>query len=234
MRKSIFLISVAAASLWAVAAPAADLYEAPAGPAAPAPALEPWNGMYVSLHGGVVWLSDVVADLYPDDVATFEIQPGFRVGGSVGYDFGPNFGIEAEASYAAFNPDFVTVYDTGGSFEGDGPVTGSASALTLMGNLIVGTQMGSVRPYIGVGGGGALVSANVDLFSGVNDSAWTWAAQAFAGLDLALTRNVSIGARYRFQWIGPSTMSDGDGDPVNIRGYGIQGVEGVLKIRFGN
>jgi hypothetical protein len=29
-------------------------------------------------------------------------------------------------------------------------------------------------------------------------------------------------------------MSDGDGDPVNIRGYGIQGVEGVLKIRFGN
>jgi opacity protein-like surface antigen len=205
---------------------AADLgYEPP--PVAP-PAPVEWNGLYFTVHGGWLWVPDVNAFLSPDDNATFQMTPGYRAGGSIGYDFSSNFGIEGEVSYADFGTDFVTVPG-----EGAGPIIGDASVLTIMGNVIVGHQWGAFRPYVGVGAGAAEVSANVLLFSGVNDSDWTWAAQAFAGLDFALTSHVSLGIRYRFQYIGDTNMSDGDGDPINIDPITAHSVEGVLKVRFG-
>jgi len=93
----------------------------------PAPQMLPapieWNGLYLSAHGGAVWLADVAADLSPDDAATFRMTPGYRVGGSIGYDFNQNFGVEGEVSYAAVGTDHLTIVG-----EGDAPITGSASS----------------------------------------------------------------------------------------------------------
>ena len=228
----VFLCPLAAGlTIFSATAYAGALGNEPAQIAAPAPDFG-GAALYFTLHGGVVFLPDVTADLSPDDTGIFHMTPGYRVGGSIGYDFSPNFGIEGEVSDAGLGIDSVTFFDP--APEGTGSITGNVNVLTLMGNLIFGHQWGALRPYVGVGAGGARVAANVnDFLSGVNDSAWTWGAQAFAGIDFTVTRNVSLGARYRFQYIGPTNMSDGDGDPIHNHAFTAHSIEAVLKMSFG-
>jgi opacity protein-like surface antigen len=89
--------------------------------------------------------------------------------------------------------------------------------------------------YIGLGGGIAHVNPNIDIGgnNGMNDTDTTWAAQAFLGVDLQLTDNLSLGGRYRYQHIGSTDYLDFDGDPVSVDHISAHSIEAVLKVRFG-
>jgi opacity protein-like surface antigen len=58
-------------------------------------------------------------------------------------------------------------------------------------------------------------------------------AQAFVGVDFMLSNNVSIGARYRYQYTGATSFEDDGGTPLGLDAFGAHSVEGVLKVRFG-
>jgi opacity protein-like surface antigen len=183
------------------------------------------DGLYLSLHGGALLIpyTDVVV---LGGSARFGSDPGYRVGGSVGYDFNSTFGIEGEVSYGSVR---VSTLD------GMAIPDSHANILTLMGNLILGQEMGMWRPYVGVGGGIARVNPIIDIGggNGMNDTDTTWAAQGFVGVDVRLSRNLSVGGRYRYQYIGSTDYLDFDDDPVTIDHISAHSVEAVLKVRFG-
>jgi opacity protein-like surface antigen len=204
-------------------ASAADLYRPAPAPVIVAPAPAPVGGLYVSLHGGFNWITDTDAD-FVGGPGTFSTDSGYRLGGAIGYDFNSVFGIELEGSYAHAD---VTSVDGVDLVDSTGAIT------TVMANLIVGQSFGVWRPYVGVGAGWANVDLSVNSGDGVHQSDGTWAAQALVGLDFNLTRNVSLGGRYRFQYIGETNYIDGSGvDPVSIDNITSHSAELVLKVRF--
>lgn len=185
--------------------------------------------LYVSLHAGVTALETVNASFVggiggPADVTT---DLGYRIGGAVGFLTGSNLAFEGELSHVG-----VSLDEASGGFPTQA-VDGDASAFTLMANAIVGADMGGWRPYVGVGVGGANVALDVPINQfgpdEVSDNSWTWAAQAFAGLEFEVSQGVSLGARYRYQFIGETSFTDGGGDPVNLDGFGSHSLEGTLK-----
>lgn len=190
------------------------------------------DGFYLSLHGGGLVIPDTLVAFEPATLAEFHTDTGYRVGGALGMDFNQTFGGEAEISYGSVGvTDFSIV---GGP---NLPASGDARLLSVMGNLVInlGNPAGVIRPYAGVGAGGVRISLdNIDIGGGdgVDDDDWTWGVQTFLGADIAVSQNVSVGARYRFQYIGETNFVDFDGDPVSIDHVTAHSIEGVLKIRF--
>jgi len=239
-----FLFPLAAGlAIMSGAAYAADLSFKPPQMVVPAPETMGGASMYFTLHGGALWLPSVGTDIgagsFVGDTST---KMGYRVGGSIGYDFNSSVGAEAEVSYGNAGLNAYTCSIGCGGIPSNPALTGSASLLTVMGNLVLGTQMGAFHPYVGVGAGAADVFLSVPDFQfgpdGLKDNNWTWAAQAFVGVDFALTKNVSLGGRYRYQYIGPTKFMDlgdqtGTPAPVALDGFGAQSIEAVLKVRFG-
>ncbi|MCR9134828.1 MAG: porin family protein [Alphaproteobacteria bacterium] len=202
-------------------------------PAVVTPAQMPF---YLSLHGGVTFPDnpDIVFDLLGQTgvPGRGNNDNGYRVGGALGYGFNELLSGEVEVSYA--NSDVNSIY-AGGIFNVTTPTTGDGSLWTTMGNIVLGHDMGGWRPYVGAGAGAARMDLDVSGFgSGVDDHDWTWAVQAFAGADLSLTQNMSIGARYRYQHVGSTNFSDGNGLPIGLDETGVHSIEAVLTVNFGN
>jgi opacity protein-like surface antigen len=156
---------------------------------------------------------------------------GYRLGGSLGYALNPTLAVEAEVSWARAELDSFSSVPVSGTLDGDG------NLLTGMVNLLVGHQFGAFRPYVGVGGGIAYVSlddvTSPSLNDPLDDSDTTWGAQAFAGVDFSLTANTSLGARYRYQYIGDTSFVDEAGDTVDIDHIQSHSLEAVLRFSFG-
>ncbi len=167
----------------------------------------------------------------------FETDNGWRVGAAIGYSFSSILAIEGEISY--LNQDFdhaeldcIGALPCGADFDLDG----DAAIWTGMVNLIAGFPVGNFfRPYIGGGIGFAHVSLNdlddIGPFD-LDDSDTSFAAQAFAGIDLMLTDNMALGGRYRVLHIGDIDLSDDDDFDHEIDPDLIQSVEAVLTFGF--
>jgi opacity protein-like surface antigen len=188
------------------------------------------NNWYFSIHGGIK-LGEDWEDDYDDGAEEFDIEAddGWRIGGAVGYSLGAILAIEGEISY--LNQDFDVADDGTGEFEVDGDV----SIFTGMVNLIAGFPVASIfRPYIGGGLGFAHVSLN-DLDLGVadlDDSDTSFAAQAFAGIDVMLTDNMALGGRYRVLHIGDIDLDDDADDSHEIDPDLMHSIEAVLTVGF--
>ena len=202
------------------------------------PAVEQYSApspYYLSLHGGLTLPddSDIEFELQGQSEVPGEArnENGFRVGGALGYNLSEMLSGEVEVSYS--NSDVSSIY-AGGVFDTTVPTDGDGSLLTIMGNLVIGQHMGAWRPYIGAGAGAANVDLQVTGFgSGVDDDDWTWAVQGFAGADFSLSENMTLGGRYRYQHIGSTDYSDGNGLPIKIDDAGIHSIEAVLTLNFG-
>jgi opacity protein-like surface antigen len=205
----------------------------------PEPAVvEDVNNWYVSIHGGFKfgedWDDDV--DVNTNAHIDFDTDNGWRVGAAIGYSFSSILAIEGEISY--LNQDFdngdldCDPLCVGGDFDLDG----DASIWTGMVNLIAGFPVGNFfRPYVGGGVGFAHVSLNdlddIGPFD-LDDSDTSFAAQAFAGVDLMLTDNMALGGRYRVLHIGDIDLEDDAGNDHDLDPDLIQSVEAVLTIGF--
>lgn len=237
------ILSAAALALLSGTAFAADVIVVPPPPApAPIPVPivvnDPPSRLYITAFGGLLWVQDVdVAAGEPEttpDLFAVGTDRGYRVGGALGLQFTPMLGAELEVAFGHVALDTLLI-------PGDDPVdiTGAGAngrLLTVMGNLTIGQQFGALRPYVAVGAGAARVGLSIpdDTIGpdGVDGTDWTWAVQAMAGVDYAITDNISIGARYRFQHVGPTDFLDNGGTPVNLDGFNNHGLEGVLTVRF--
>lgn len=203
------------------------------------PPAERAGGPYVSVFGGLIWVPPVFVDAELDG-APFLISSdrGYRFGGALGYKLNDMIGAEAEVSWArvrlagltsAEQPDLVALFPP--------EYNATATLLTVMGNLVLGRTFGRLTPYVAVGAGAASVTLNVPPDGpfgpdGVFDKDWTWGAQAFAGVNFAITENISIGGRYRFQVIGPTNFIDEGDDPVFIDRFINHGAELVVTLGF--
>lgn len=210
-----------------------------AADATPAVTSEPAiANFYVSLHGG--WVSPSSSDaIVPYDIddpdqreaVTFYLGAGYRVGGAIGLDLTPNLSVEGEVSYGSAEMEHVSL---AGSEKYD--LIGEASTLSLMSNVIVGTDFGGWRPYVGIGAGAVLVAAHMPsqtvMLVESDDSAWTWGAQLIAGVEFDVTEELSVGARYRYQYHGDVELYDTLDRLDDLSGSATQSIEITAKLGF--
>lgn len=203
--------------------------------------------MYFAIFGGLMYIQDVAGNALigpADGDFIIDTQRGYRFGAALGFNFSEMLGAELEVAYGRAAFDAITLLDADGVPLGD-PVDldaedGHGTLFTVMGNLRAGFGMGAFRPYVAVGAGAAklgifAVGENDGGFfpnDGADDKDWTWAFQAMAGVDFAVSDNLTIGARYRFQRIGPTEFVDMDGDPITLQPFNTHGVEAVFTIHF--
>jgi opacity protein-like surface antigen len=208
---------------------------------------------YVSLHGGwkfnEEWDDHLDAshgDPTSDDFArlTIDTDDGWRAGGALGYAFNNWLALEGEIGYMKQDFDSVVFDEATGEFAGLAgeafDLGGDISILTGMVNAIVGVPLGGIfRPYIGAGIGAAHVNAEADIsnqppfFPGtdafhLDDSDTVFAAQAFAGIDIAITDNVTIGGRARYLHLNDIDLTDDEDHKHSVDPDGIVSGEAVL------
>lgn len=177
-----------------------------------APALAeayPKQGWYVSGAGGVSFQDDSDATI-GGVTNSIQFKPGYVVDGSVGYGFENQLRPEFEISYRHGNVDKVTG-------AGAGSRSGNENAIGLMGNLFYDFDLRTgLTPYLGVGVGGALVSADHagQIVGGaeLDDQQFEFAYQGIAGVSFELSERLDVTADYRyFSTLDPqfSTLTGG-------------------------
>ena len=156
-----------------------------------------YNGWYLGARGGATWLEDSSSNVGGTSVG-LDYDRGYNLGGSVGYQFGGPFRLEAEVVYRKNDIDTFTV--NGARLGG---AAGDVSSLALMVNGFYDIQTGTAfTPYVGLGVGYARVSTDGITATGagatISDDDNKFAYQAIAGLAYQLTPEVSLTADYRY------------------------------------
>jgi len=159
-------------------------------------------GFYLGLGGG--WNKVRDADWNSTNGAVgssgeMEFSNGWAVIGALGYQMGNGFRVELEPGYRRNSADSTTTN------VGDRDADGRLSALSLMTNAIYELPLTfGLRPYLGVGIGGARLSADFSIPNvagadlSVDDEDWVFAYQGIAGLGFALSDTVTLGIDYRY------------------------------------
>lgn len=154
------------------------------------------NGkMYFSFNGGLSLTDDLE---FPGINISFD--PGFNVGGALGYDFG-QFRAEGEIRYHSVDVDELRVLGVAV------PASGDLSALTFMANGYYDIDMGNspLTPYLGAGLG--LVTSEVEGPGGSADDD-DFGYQFMVGLGFDVTPSTILTAEYRFFGIADSGAPD--------------------------
>jgi opacity protein-like surface antigen len=174
-------------------------------------AMPPHPGPYVSGFAGVSvpTNTDVTSTTFGPGATTFndrvEFDPGINIGGAGGYDFG-YIRVEGELSYKNGEMSNITEQNSGTRFAN---VDGRLGALAMMFNTFLDLHNNTrVTPYFGGGVGFANMHLS-DTF-GTNtitgnrtrlyrsDDDTVFAYQAGAGLEIALTKMLSLDLGYRY------------------------------------
>lgn len=141
------------------------------------------------------------------------VDPGFRTTISVGANFTPFLSAEVEGGALG------NALDT----SGDQPISAIATRAELyqfpiLANLILKAPLrGGVTPYIGGGAGG--VASTLYLHAPgfwSQDTDFTYAFQAMAGVRFALNRNMDFGVGYKFLGTGEHSFF-GDDSVLSVR-----------------
>jgi len=169
------------------------------------------RGMYVSGNLGLTILSDS-DNVYSVPAFNFETSydPGFNIGGAIGYNFG-SARAEAEIAYHSNDVDEFSVGGFGI------PADGTASAISFMANGYYDfhSANSSVVPYLGGGIGFANVNLDVSIFGleVVDDSATVFAYQVMAGLGFNINPTTTLTAGYRYFATSDPEFNDSSGIP---------------------
>lgn len=155
------------------------------------------DGPYVSLFGGVNFLTDSTTNYYGED-ADVDFDAGFVVGGAAGFAFNNGFRAEFELAYRSNTVEEITTPEGYGAYVSDGEM----NALSLMVNVWYDFETGTdFRPFVGGGIGGALV--NQEQVGGYEGYDWgddqdgAFALQVGAGVAVDMGR-AELTLEYRF------------------------------------
>jgi OmpA-OmpF porin, OOP family len=172
------------------------------------------SGWYVSGSTGLAILEQSTSHGGGSHFDTTADNPGFDVNGALGKELGNGFRAEAEISYRQIGLDHITSYGPPGS----GGASGDTSALSLMGNGYYDFDTGGpIKPYVGVGIGGARVSmSNVAVHGNalVNDDDVDFAYQAMAGVGYQVTPQGTLFVGYRYFAVDDPTFNTSVGSRV--------------------
>ena len=142
---------------------------------------------YAELFGGLTF--DPSQDV--NGVST-DVDTGFNVGGSLGWNLSPQFALEADFFFTSSDYDLAA------------PADGSLESFSFMANAVWNIDMGSgCRPYIGAGVGGVQlrftdgVTSFGDPYTGDADIVFGY--QGFAGVAVNVDNNIDFIAEYRYQ-----------------------------------
>jgi OOP family OmpA-OmpF porin len=177
-------------------------------------------GPYVQLDVGlaIVGNSDISLGGVSGDA---EFDPGFAVGGAIGYRFEEWLRAEVNLSYRQADIDKLTAlgYTLAGA--------GDAGAFTTLVNLYVDFKpRWPVTPYVGAGIGVALIDVDSDDAANVlivNDDSTEFAWNVMAGAAWSVTDNVDLTLGYRYL-----STKDVDLEWTEV-GFG----SGTMEVEFG-
>jgi opacity protein-like surface antigen len=169
-----------------------------AGPTLPpSPIVEtstPGN-LYFTVAGGALWLEDASAS-----GVNLDFDTGYSIMAALGYKMDYGLSIELESGYMSADSGEV-------SFHGlHANVDGQFEQVPIMVNAIYWAPLADrVSLYIGAGTGIVWSQSSVDhvggvKVSGLEDSDWSFAAQAKAGLSFKVCPQGSLNIGYRFFW----------------------------------
>jgi len=113
----------------------------------------------------------------------FDMDTGFNVGGSLGWNVAPEFSIEADFMYTHSNYSCCT--------------TRLETFSTMVNGLWHFDIDSKWKPYIGAGIGGV---QSIYEFGTGNLSDFVFGAQGMAGVDIAIAETVDLQLEYRYQW----------------------------------
>lgn len=127
-----------------------------------------------------------------------ELDNGLYLAGAAGYKFKSDdigFRVEGEIAWRGGNLNNLNINGAPVAVTGDG-----FSALSFMGNGYIDFNNGSAfTPYLGAGIGLARIKGDIDAGANVlSDSATAIAFQGVGGVDLAVTKNISVFADLRY------------------------------------
>jgi opacity protein-like surface antigen len=141
--------------------------------------------VYFSLRAGEVFPEDAdsSASTGPYSISgKAEYDTGYFVGGAVGLGFAHNFRVGEEIGYSHADAKHDDDAD--------------ASSLAFMTNLFFDfPTQGAIKPYVGVGVGGALDRLNIE---GYDDSEFVFAYQARAGLAFQINPHLLLNVGYKY------------------------------------
>jgi opacity protein-like surface antigen len=173
----------------------------PAAPSRPGPYMSGFVGVTVPTD------SDVTAFGLNERI---EFDQGITFGGTGGFNFG-FLRLEGEISYKHGGIQRVNDRIAATTFH---DVDGRIGVLAFMGNMFVDLHNPSaITPYFG-GGLGSAILYQSDTFSGStrlyqSDASAVFAYQAGAGVEVALTRSLSLDLGYRYFRTSTATFNKG-------------------------
>ena len=146
------------------------------------------QGGYISGHIGGNSRPDAQTTIFGFGPGDLTFDPGFVLGGAIGYDFGNNVRLEGEIAYRSNDVDGVV----GGSW--------NFSGLSFMGNGYYDINLNSpLKPYLGGGVGFALFRSEIEVFgatSGDDDTLLAYQLMAGLGYDINPKATITLGYRY--------------------------------------
>jgi opacity protein-like surface antigen len=184
------------------------------------------SDFYVGVYGGASFLGDQDLDtdialngLAVESDTQIDYDPGYRVGGFIGYQLNTNTRLQLDVSYS--QSDAKNTIDAGGT---DVEADQETEILSGTAGLFLDLwPIGNFVPYIGGGLGIAQVKAKIDDSGGVGDDEQTvLTAFGEAGLPFFLTPEFSIVPSARFSWYNTKEKTD---DEVVAVGVNIVDVE---------
>lgn len=173
------------------------------------------EGVYIGAHGGsnLAFGSDI--DDSANGLQEIWYDPGFGVGGTLGYKWSFPLRTEGEFTYRRNKVDEIEI--SGSDIEASGNVT----SMSIMANAFYDFENSSRwTPYVGGGLGAAKVSWN-DVEAGVreiDDDRWLFAAQIGAGVSFAITEAFLLSLDYRVLATEEVEIDDDSGDDIEL-GY---------------
>lgn len=163
----------------------------------------------------------------PNFTATF--NPGARGDVVLGYDISPSWAAEFESGFMSDSMDKV-----GGTSLNSVNQSVDIYSVPILANIFYKIQTKSAwTPYLGVGAGG--IDSKLDFKNGsarFSDTDFTFAYQAEAGVNYALSKNASVGVAYKFLGTADQRYTLGGANHITLAGVYIHGVFANFTWKF--
>jgi OOP family OmpA-OmpF porin len=186
------------------------------------------GNLYLEGHMGAVVVDDGDLSNGKDpDTATLSHEPGFAVGGEVGYGFDSGIRLGGEITFRDNGQD--SAEQRGDKLR----LSGETESVAFMANAYYDFDTGTAfTPYLGAGVGVALIDFNFATGTGFEDTDAVFAYQAMVGVDYAVAPQIKIGLQYRFFGTqNPSFTDNIASGPITLDGeYQTQNV--LLTLRY--
>jgi opacity protein-like surface antigen len=187
------------------------------------------DNLYLNADAGAAFQQN--ASLVQNGVAqNATFNPGLRADITLGYDINDSWAAELETGII-----WNSIDQVGGISLGSIDQSVDIYSVPILANIVFKVPTKTPwSPYLGVGAGGVVSTFSFESAgTSYSDTGLTFAYQAKAGLDYALSKNASIGIAYKFLGtFNPRWFLSDAGDHVKLDGVYIHAVVASFTWKF--